>query len=305
MDITAIAGQFGLDAAQPPLSLYPYAPVYKIGEHVLKRTRPTAREAHALAAYLTALRRQGVDVVAPTACPQEIAGCMWVVYPFIAGEKYTGRDEQIIAAGRLLGRIHALSPVGNETGLAAYDEYTLAEEDISADLDELANHAARQGLTLDIATFKARMLQIAERQATLKRRALPCVATPYDFKADNLVYVAQDRPVLIDPDNALYLPRVFDLALALLLFHNALASAPDRVFTVREWRLFLSGYGESVSLTSDEVQSWHQAVEHLFLDEVLWLMADFADGWCDPRQTALFVSLFRLLDNLADYELAL
>jgi spectinomycin phosphotransferase len=44
-------------------------------------------------------------------------------------------------------------------------------------------------------------------------------------------------------------------------------------------------------------------VEHLFLDEVLWLMADFADGWRDPRQTALFVSLFKLLDNLSDYGL--
>ncbi|MGK9008542.1 hypothetical protein ACRS9C_04375 [Serratia marcescens] len=52
MDITAIAAQFGLEATQPPLSLYPYAPVYKIGEHVLKRTRPTTDEAHALAAYL-------------------------------------------------------------------------------------------------------------------------------------------------------------------------------------------------------------------------------------------------------------
>ncbi|MGI0464966.1 FAD-dependent oxidoreductase [Serratia marcescens] len=302
-DIIAIAGRFALDTAQPPLSLYPYAPVYKIGEHVLKRTRPTSGEAQALAAYLTALRRQGVDVVAPTACPQEIAGSMWVVYPFVAGEKYAGRDEQIIAAGRLLGRIHALSSADNNAGLAVYDEYALTEDDILADLDEIASHAASQGLTLDIEALKTRMLQIAGRQTALSARGLPCVETPYDFKADNLIYVAQDRPVLIDPDNALFLPRVFDLALVLLLFHNALDSAPDRVFTVREWRLFLTGYGESVALTAGEVQSWHQAVEHLFLDEVLWLMADFADGWRDPRQTALFFSLIGLLDNLSDYGL--
>ncbi|MBF8441197.1 serine kinase [Serratia ureilytica] len=302
-DIIAIAGRFALDTAQPPLSLYPYAPVYKIGEHILKRTRPTSGEAQALAAYLTALHRQGVDVVAPTACPQEIAGSMWVVYPFVAGEKYAGRDEQIIAAGRLLGRIHALSSADNNAGLAVYDEYALTEDDISADLDEIASHAASQGLTLDIEALKTHMLQIAGRQTALSARDLPCVETPYDFKADNLIYVAQDRPVLIAPDNALFLPRVFDLALVLLLFHNALDSAPDRVFTVREWRLFLTGYGESVALTAGEVQSWHQAVEHLFLDEVLWLMADFADGWRDPRQTALFFSLIGLLDNLSDYGL--
>ncbi|HGM5252225.1 TPA: hypothetical protein ACKP06_001146 [Serratia marcescens] len=65
----------------------------------------------------------------------------------------------------------------------------------------------------------------------------------------------------------------------------------------------MTGYGESVALTAGEVQSWHQAVEHLFLDEVLWLMADFADGWRDPRQTALFFSLIGLLDNLSDYGL--
>lgn len=73
------------------------------------------------------------------------------------------------------------------------------------------------------------MLQIAGRQTALSARDLPCVETPYDFKADNLIYVAQDRPVLIDPEHALSLPRVFDLALVLLLFHNALDSAPDRV----------------------------------------------------------------------------
>ncbi|MFI2945961.1 phosphotransferase [Serratia nematodiphila] len=303
MDITAIAAQFGLEATQTPLSLYPYAPVYKIGEHVLKRTRPTTDEAHALAAYLAELRYQGVDIVVPTVCPQEMEGSMWVVYPYISGEKYAGRDEQIVAAGRLLGRIHALSPTNHNAGLTTYDEYTLTEEDILADLDVIADHAAGQGITLDITAFKARMLQIAERQMALKEQALPCVATPYDFKADNLVYVAPDRPVLIDPDNALFLPRVFDLALALLLFHNTLASAPGRVFSVWEWRLFLAGYGESVTLTADELQGWHQAVEHLFLDEVLWLMADFADGWRDPRQTALFVSLFKLLDNLSGYGL--
>lgn len=228
---------------------------------------------------------------------------MWVVYPFVAGEKYAGRDEQIIAAGRLLGRIHALSSANNNAGLAVYDEYALTEDDISADLAEIASHAASQGLTLDIEALKTRMLQIAGRQTALSARDLPCVETPYDFKADNLIYVAQDRPVLIDPDNALFLPRVFDLALVLLLFHNALDSAPDRVFTVQEWRLFLTGYGEFVALTAGEVQSWHQAVEHLFLDEVLWLMADFADGWRDPRQTALFFSLIGLLDNLSDYGL--
>lgn len=304
MDITMIAGRLGLDATQQPISLYAYAPVYRFGEYVLKGTRPTQAEADALAVYLTALNRQGVDIVPPVSWPQDIEGEMWVVYPFIAGGKYAGRDEEIVAAGRLLGRIHALSSADNAEGLAVYDEYALAEEDISADLAEIGNHAARQGIALDIVTLRARMLQIAERQTALRERALPCVATPYDFKADNLVYVAQERPVLIDPDNALFLPRVFDLALTLLLFHNALPSAPGRVFNVREWRLFLAGYGEFISLTADEIQSWYQAVEHLFLDEVLWLMADFADGWRDPRQAALFVSLFTLLDNLSAYALA-
>ncbi|HIE5440543.1 phosphotransferase [Serratia marcescens] len=148
----------------------------------MKRTRPTSGEARALAAYLTALHRQGVDVVAPTACPQEIAGSMWVVYPFVAGEKYAGRDEQIIAAGRLLGRIHALSSADNNAWLAVYDEYALTEYDISADLDEIASHAASQGLTLDIEALKTRMLQIAGRQTALSARDLPCVERPMTLK---------------------------------------------------------------------------------------------------------------------------
>lgn len=43
------------------------------------------------------------------------------------------------------------------------------------------------------------------------------MAAPHDYKASNLVVVLE--PYFIDPDNATWSPRIFDLALALLLFH--------------------------------------------------------------------------------------
>ena len=84
--------------------------------------------------------------------------------------------------------------------------------------------------------LKTILLESVVSQEGLYQAGLPHVATPHDFKANNLVLIPE--PFLIDPDNATWIPRIFDLALTLLLFHNEHDQAPDRVFTIDEWKLF-------------------------------------------------------------------
>ena len=67
----------------------------------------------------------------------------------------------------------------------------------------------------------------------IKNIGLPYVVTPHDYKANNLI--STPNPYLIDPDNAKWLPRIFDLTLVLHLFHNELSSAPDVIFTPKQW----------------------------------------------------------------------
>jgi len=195
-----------------------------------------------LANFVGRLHKLAVPNVAPVPMsidnPQQVDETVWVVYPFIKGKSYTGKDDEIYEAGKLLGRIHSLSSENNEEGLSIYDEFDLEEQEIKEDLEKIIGHTKKKGISLDKGQLSEQMLKIIEQQETLKALKLPSVATPYDYKADNLIYNDYAKPYLIDPDNAVFLPRIYDLALALLLFHNALATAPDRIFDIKQWTLF-------------------------------------------------------------------
>ena len=43
-------------------------------------------------------------------------------------------------------------------------------------------------LSLDEGHLRRQMLRVIEKQDALKALELPSVATPYDYKADNLIY---------------------------------------------------------------------------------------------------------------------
>ncbi len=141
------------------------------------------------------------------------------MYPFIEGTPYTGKAEQITAAGELLGRIHACSRSDNGDGLNLYSE---------------------------------RCYRAIARQDALQRMPLP---------------------------------------------------APARPFTPREWRLFLRGYKQHVQLTPDQVGAWPSALEHMVLDQVLWLMANGPDGWCQAHQGRFLRAVLATLENLEAYRL--
>ncbi|MED3738724.1 aminoglycoside phosphotransferase family protein [Virgibacillus pantothenticus] len=309
MQAIKILEQFHISATKKPVSIYPYSPVYHVhyeGEDVIvKKTQKTLERARALAAYTQFLQENGVLVVSPIKMdvdnPQEIGPDCYVVYPFIKGEKYRASNEQIYTAGALLGKIHALSPAKDPYLLSSYNVYDFTNEEVEESVQSIAKHAQTNHVSLNIAVLKEKLLSCVSMQTELRQLSLPHVLTPHDYKANNLVYTPE--PYLIDPDNAARVPRIFDLALALLLFHNEMNTAPDIVFTLEQWNAFLAGYYNYVQLTDLEKQSWDIALKHVFLDEVMWLMAEVPEVWEKQSQRKLFLSVVDLFLESKAYQL--
>ncbi|WP_325166616.1 phosphotransferase [Viridibacillus soli] len=272
-----------------------------INDVVVKRTQ---RRADNVMAYTNMLKDRGIKVVTPVKLqvdnPQKYEDTNFVVYPFIEGEQYSGKEKEIYEAGKLLGQIHSFSPYSNAYNLFEYDVYDFNLQEVEESMEAILQHVDKAGVEIDTG-LKRILLESVASQEELYHARLPHVATPHDFKANNLVLVPE--PFLIDPDNATWIPRVFDLALALLLFHNEHDQAPDQVFTIDEWKLFLSGYKKYIVLTDKEKVFWEKAKQHVFLDEVMWLMAEYEEDWQNSSQQKLFNSLIRIVIDGSDYKL--
>jgi spectinomycin phosphotransferase len=300
LPLEALVEAFGLAEADP-YSLTPFARVHRGrtpagAEVVLKRTG--TKTAEALAAWTRALAESGVGVVTPVTLdrpnPQQLAAEeWWVVYPFVAGAAYRGEPEQVAEAGALLGRLHA-APV-DASPLRQYRWPTVDEAEVAHECDVIEENFARH-VPGQRDACAAAVRSLARQWCTgtvnlLREADLPSVGVSSDYKASNLVFTGSG-PVLVDPDNGGREPRILDLALALILFHNESDSAPARLFDSAEWSAFLAGYQRHVSLTEQERQLWPQALEHLLWDEGTWVLEDHDEsGWSDPRQCAFMVEL--------------
>ncbi|MFD2042949.1 phosphotransferase [Ornithinibacillus salinisoli] len=302
-----ILNRFDFKVDYEPNSIYPFSPVYKISdkekEYIIKRTQ---KHPEPLIAFTKMLHEKGINVVTPVELhvenPQKLDDETYVVYPFIDGTTYTGKEDEIYQSGKLFGKIHALSPDQNIFELGKYDVFDFTGEEIEESVAEIAKHASLVNFKLDSNKLKEKLIQIVSQQDDLQNSGLVSIATPHDYKANNLVFTPS--LYLIDPDNATWIPRIFDLALALFLFHNELESAPDRMFTPSEWKLFMSGYKEYVTLSQIEIAYWNRAIEHVFLDEVMWLMAEYKEDWENPSQQKLFRDLLEVLFDSSQYRIS-
>jgi Ser/Thr protein kinase RdoA (MazF antagonist) len=299
-DLASLVQAFGLAGADPA-SLTPFARVHRArttdgAEVVLKRT--ATRTAQPLATWTRALADHGVAVVSPAPLeapnPQQIGDEeWWVVYPYVSGKVYRGDLEQIEEAGALLGRLHA-APV-DVSHLRAYRWPTPDVAEVTQECATIEENFARYAPEAREACMTA-VRDLGRRWSagtveTLRDADLPLVGVSSDYKASNLVYT-DSGPVLVDPDNGGREPRILDLALALVLFHNECASAPARLFDGREWGAFFSGYRRHVDLTATERRLWPLALEHMLWDEGTWVLEDPDQlDWSDPRQRDFMVAL--------------
>lgn len=223
-----------------------------------------------------------------------------VVYPFVAGRPYNGSLHDIQALGDLLGRIHSV-PVTPElqAGLRHYQWPDTTGEDVDSDLKTLGPIFARhtgnraQEVTDSVRALADRWWTTAlpQLRAADNTQPLPRAGATSDYKANNLIFTA-DGPVLIDPDNGGIEPRIFDLALALVLFHNESPTAPARLLTSAEWERFATAYLRHVTLTEQERELWPIALDHMLWEEGTWALEDNDDvAWTDPHQGTHLIDL--------------
>jgi hypothetical protein len=216
--------------------------------------------------------------------PQQVGADWWVVYPWVTGTPYTGTLKEVRLAGDLLGRQHALSV--DASALRPYRWPEPDEAEIAGDLERLAMKVPDVTELRSIASRWARTSLPALRAADL-----PATGVTSDFKANNLIFTASG-PVLVDPDNGGLEPRLFDLALAVVLFHNECAGAPGRLFNADEWAVFRDAYTAHVQLIEQERALWPAALDHMLWDEGSWVLDDNdAAAWADPRQGAFLRDL--------------
>jgi spectinomycin phosphotransferase len=216
-------------------------------------------------------------------------GHSWVVYPFIEGALYSGENRQIEAAGALLGHIHVAGPF-NDWGLEVWTRPPARPwEWVMEHADRAATAMHQAGV--DSSAFLRRVE--AAWSVEEPPGGLPTAGGSFDFKASNLVFATGplSTPVLVDPDHAAYLPRLYDLAIAVLLFHADCAGAPARLWTGAEWRSFLDGYTRIIRFTDGEYAAWPDVLRLAWLDQAVWLLGNWPAGWRDKTTQAFLREL--------------
>lgn len=266
----AVFERFGIPAQE---SIYPYAPVFRGDGVVVKRTHNPA----GMGRWTRSLAARGIPVVTPAAGPYTIEDDTWVAYPWIEGRPYAAGDVE--AAGDLLGRIH----VEETRELESFQWPDHDEASVQEDLDGLAKVLGTAGrLDPMLRNFMTVTLP------AIRDADLPRTDVSLDFKAANLVFTSTG-PVLVDPDNGEHAPRLLDLALAVLLFHNDLEGEPARLFTPSEWTAFRDAYLARVELTGKERELWPTALDYMLLEWGVWSVIN--GEWHDPRHAAFYIDL--------------
>lgn len=318
-DTQTLRHAFGL-AEIEERSLSPWASVHRARsadgqEVVVKRTAGQGHRAAAMADWTRALAAAELPVVTPAdlaaANPQAVPASQddgepdwWVVYPFVTGRPYAGTLDDIAAAGDLLGHLHAVELPGNlRDRLRPYAWTDVTHDAVEGDLETL-DAAFAQNVPHRATDASTTVHTLAERWWTVSlpalvaaddKELLPRAGVTSDYKASNLVWATvgdRERPVLVDPDNGGLEPRILDLALALILFHNECPTAPSRLLTAAEWERFATAYLRHVDLTDRERELWPAAVDHMLWEEGTWVLEDNdTDAWADPRQGAQLLDL--------------
>jgi Ser/Thr protein kinase RdoA (MazF antagonist) len=299
-------------------SIYPYAPVYRLknppGDWILKRTQKPLARARAVAAWTRALAVHGVAIVNAASGVGENPRAfntndnseeVWVVYPFITGNSYTGDLSQIRAAGELLGSIHSTKPQ-TDYGLKQTETVVAIEaveigQDIAGILEHVHTFYPEVAAAAKITLMERTERYFQRALSTLLEMRLPLANCSWDYKASNIIFPTSAAPVLVDVDNAGRIPRAYDLAIAALLFHNE-GIGPGRLFTREEWTMFLEGYFQHVRLSEEEKRVWDDLLLCAWMDEALWLLREHESGWADPKQAPMLLSL--LLTDLSTLALS-
>jgi len=286
---------------QDAVSMYKYAPVFKVkidGDfYVLKRSKKDEMRFFKLVAYEKHLTHSGINVVNPKSWLGKESHVVnderWVLYPYKEGEPYNGSESHIRQSGDLLGRIHksSINTFNHGFTWTNYDDEFFG--DVNEDMIGIEKKYGENQLIKSWVDSASK-----DRFSNLKEIEFPYVDGSWDYKGSNLIF--SDDIAYIDPDNSGYIPRIFDLCLALLLFNTESSLAPDRVFTVKEWDLFMDAYKEHVELSSIEEELFYDFLQFVFVDEAMWAISDLEED--EPERQKNFMKNL-LLVNYSQYKI--
>lgn len=295
-DHTDVFAHFGARDV-PDRSVYPWSPVFRceVGGRpaVIKRARRTVEGAAAVAAVTREWLASGIGVVTPlelgVANPIRLGEVNWVAYPFVDGLKYAGRTREIAEAATLLGRIHALGTGETRFPALSWPDEERAREETDVELlrKVMTPHAPERVLHRLVALMSSFPTELLP---TIRSAQLPCQNVCMDYKASNLIYTPTG-PVLVDPDNGDFAPRILDLAQAALLFHTDHDDAPARPFSRAEWSTFIGAYLREVDLTEAERRLWPTAIDFMLAWEGHWAFTGTPEDWQRPRQPSFLLAL--------------
>ncbi|GAK11096.1 hypothetical protein [Geomicrobium sp. JCM 19039] len=65
----------------------------------------------------------------------------------------------------------------------------------------------------------------------------------------------------------------------------------------------MEGYNEYYEVGASDLPWWHQAVKHVFLDEVMWLMAEVEEDWARQEQVKRFESAVSIVQNIDQFRI--
>lgn len=295
-------------------SIYPWSPVFRATlrgadsaatDVVVKRSMRTRDQVDALARWQRHLLHAGVPAVTPEAIDGvdmtvEADSASWIAYAFVSGQPWDASIEQIAAAGRALGRQHAVSAIFDDPHLPRFvwrePSPASVTEDVAAitsaaraELGDGDAQAVADRWTDELTSFAATTLP-AFRDADV-----PTFPVTLDYRITNLVFSTDGAlPTMVDFENADVAPRLLDLAHSVLLMVLETTPNPGRLFNATEWVAFRAAYlAEAPPLTDLERALWPTALTYTRLEFGTWHLTEGAE-WDWPGQRPFLRDLLTL-----------
>lgn len=265
---------------------------------VVKRTWGSAQPA--LEAWQRALVAHGIRTVEPLLPPVAVEVDddgerrieQWIAYPRLHGRAWDGSLDDVRAAGRLLGAMHAASADVTIDGFPPFEWGSDAPDSIAEDVDAVRAAAAQHWPSADPRPWIAALERFPATLAAVRRAGLPCIPVSLDHRAANLLF-DDEGALAFDLENAALAPRILDLAVAVLLFPLEDAGCAGRALSHDEWRAFLAAYLEQAPrLSETERTLWPTAVEYMRLEWGTWHLTEGVEP--EPENLAYLEDLLTL-----------
>ncbi|WP_146792137.1 phosphotransferase enzyme family protein [Agrococcus baldri] len=253
------------------------ARVHGGAEDVPAVVKQTWRRPEPLEAWQRTLVARGIRTIAPLG-PAVAVGDgddaeRWVAYPRLAGREWDGGADDLAAAGRLLGQLHAASEGLAIDGFPGFEWGSPDRASIDEDIEAIRDAAAEHWPGADASRWIAQLDDFAPLLERVRAADVPQLPASLDHRADNLLFDAEGA-LMLDLENAALAPRILDVAVAALLFPLEHPGSGGSALGGEEWAAFRDAYLEACPLTRQERELWPTALTYMKLEWGTWHLTE-------------------------------